>query len=69
MSWQTASVLSWSLASVAELVVILALIYLCKRDKLKDKIHGMVAILLSLTTFIAYILIIPFSLILLPIYY
>lgn len=69
MSWQTASVLSWSLASIAELVVILALIYLCKRDKLKDKIHGTVAILLSLATFIAYIIIIPFSLILLPIYY
>jgi len=69
MSWQTASVLSWSLASIAELVVIFALIYLCKKDKLKDKIHGMVAVLLSLATFIAYILIIPFSLILLPIYY
>ena len=69
MSWQTASVLSWSLASIAELVVIFTLIYLCKKDKLKDKIHGMVAVLLSLATFIAYIVIIPFSLILLPIYY
>lgn len=69
MNWQTASVLSWTLASIAELVVIIALIYLCKRDKLKDRIHGIVVILLSLATFTAYVVIIPFSLILLPIYY
>lgn len=65
MNWQTASVLSWVLASIAELVVIITLIYLCK----KDKLHGMVAMLLSLATFTAYIVIVPFSLILLPIYY
>lgn len=65
MNWQTASVLSWVLASIAELVVIITLIYLCK----KDKLHGMVAMLLSLATLTAYVVIIPFSLILLPIYY
>jgi hypothetical protein len=65
MDWQTASVLSWSLASMAELVVIIVLIYLCKRDKLQ----GIVATLISLITFTAYAVIVPFSLILLPIYY
>lgn len=65
MNWQTASVLSWVLASIAELVVIITLIYLCK----KDKLQGIAAMILSLATFTAYIVIVPFSLILLPIYY
>jgi hypothetical protein len=50
---------------MAELVVIIVLIYLCKRDKL----HGILAALISLISFTAYAVIIPFSLILLPIYY
>lgn len=65
MNWQTASVLSWVLASMAELVVVIVLIYLCK----KNKLQGIVAMILSLATFTAYIVIVPFSLILLPIYY
>lgn len=65
MNWQTASVLSWVLASIAELVVIIVLIYLCK----KNKLQGIAAMILSLATFTAYIVIVPFSLILLPIYY